>query len=196
MLADRQVVATVARGEADEPVGSGAGSRRVRASLELCRDREIAGGPGDDRETGRCAGDAPAGAQYTDSRRRVRAGILRDATPHAGCAQLKANRPELERLRADDYTLAGSNGKNETKAESIADLVAPGRTTTYVAITRQVRKAWSNGAALGGMVDARGRDHGRPFVMRARFVDVWAKRNGRWQVIFTQIDDVSAGRIP
>lgn len=111
-------------------------------------------------------------------------------------AQLKADRPELERLLADDYTLAGPNGKNETKAESIADAVAPGRRTTYVAITRQVRKAWPNGAALGGMVDVKGLDRGRAFVMRARFVDVWAKRNGRWQVIFTQMNDVSAGRTP
>jgi hypothetical protein len=137
---------------------------------------------------------AQAGQEVGDYR-----GLPRDLAAAATAydlAQLKADRPELERLLADDYTLTGSNGKNETKAESIADLVAPGRTTTYVAITRQVRKAWSNGAALGGMVDARGRDHGRPFGMRARFVDVWAKRNGRWQVIFTQIDDVSAGRIP
>lgn len=26
-------------------------------------------------------------------------------------------------------------------------------------------------------------------VARARFVDVWAKRNGQWQVIFTQIHE-------
>lgn len=111
-------------------------------------------------------------------------------------AQIKSDRSELERLLADDYTLAGSNGKNETKARDIVDSVAPGRKTTYVAISKQVRKVWSNGAVLGGIVDARGTDHGRPFVMRARFVDVWAKRNGRWQVIFTQIHDVSAGRTP
>jgi hypothetical protein len=36
------------------------------------------------------------------------------------------------------------------------------------------------------MVDAKGSDRGKPFTMRARFVDVWAKRDGRWQVIFTQ----------
>ncbi|HEX5206405.1 MAG TPA: nuclear transport factor 2 family protein [Steroidobacteraceae bacterium] len=111
-------------------------------------------------------------------------------------AQIRSDRSELERLLADDYTLAGSDGKNETKAQDIADSVAPGRKTTYVAISKQVRKVWPNGAVLGGIVDAKGVDHGRPFVMRARFVDVWAERNGRWQVIFTQIHDVSAGRTP
>ena len=101
-------------------------------------------------------------------------------------AQYNANRTELERLLADDYTLANSSGKNQTKAEFIADIVAPGSKTTYLAITQQVRKVWANGAVLGGMADAKGLDHGKPFTMRIRFVDIWAKRDGRWQVLFTQ----------
>ena len=104
-------------------------------------------------------------------------------------AQFKSNQPELKRLLADDYTLAGSNGKNQTKGEYIADAVAPGSKTTYVAITQQVRKVWPNGAVLGGMVDAKGFNHGKAYAMRARFVDIWAKRDGRWQVIFTQVND-------
>lgn len=101
-------------------------------------------------------------------------------------AQYKADRSELEKLLADDYTLANSSGKNQTKAEFIADVVAPGSKTTYLAITKQVRKVWPDGAVLGGMADAKGLDRGKPFTMRIRFVDVWAKRDGRWQVIFTQ----------
>jgi len=108
-------------------------------------------------------------------------------------AQMKSDQSGLERLLADDYTLANINGRNESKTESIADSVVPGNKTTYVAISRQVRKAWSNGAVLGGMVDAKGIDHGKPYTMRARFVDVWAKRDGQWQVIFTQIHRVLPG---
>lgn len=106
-------------------------------------------------------------------------------------AQFRSDRPELERLLADDYTLIGSNGETQTKAEDIAEAVSPDRKATYVAISKQVRKVWSNGAVLGGIVDAKGFDHGKPFVMRARFVDIWAKRKGRWQVIFTQKGDIS-----
>ncbi|WP_233840509.1 nuclear transport factor 2 family protein [Dyella sp. 2HG41-7] len=103
-------------------------------------------------------------------------------------AQFKSDRAELERLLADDYVLANANGENQTKAQDIADAVAPGSKTTYVAITQQVRKVWPNGAVLGGMVDAKGFNRGKAFTMRARFVDVWAKRDGRWQVIFTQVN--------
>lgn len=105
-------------------------------------------------------------------------------------AQFKSDRSGLQRLLADDYTLAASDGSNETKAEGIADAVAPGRKTTCVAISKQVRKVWPGGAVLGGIVDAKGFDHGKAFVLRARFVDIWAKRSGRWQVIFTQIHDL------
>lgn len=108
-------------------------------------------------------------------------------------AQMKSDRAGLERYLADDYTLANTDGRNQDKAESIAGSMAPGRKTIYVAISQQVRKLWADGAVLGGMVDAKGIDQGKPFAMRARFVDVWAKRGGRWQVIFTQIHDAPPG---
>jgi hypothetical protein len=101
---------------------------------------------------------------------------------------MKADRAGLERLLADDYTQANSSGRNRTKAESIADAVAPGRSTTYVAISQLVRKVWADGAVLAGVVDAKGFEHDKPTTMRARFVDVWARRGGRWQVVFTQVD--------
>ncbi|HKT27071.1 hypothetical protein [Dyella sp.] len=50
-----------------------------------------------------------------------------------------------------------------------------------------MRKIWPNSAVLGGMVDAKGTSHGKSFVLHARFVDVGTKRDGKWQVIFTQI---------
>lgn len=108
-------------------------------------------------------------------------------------AQMKSDRAGLEQYLADDYTLANSSGRSRNKAESIADSIVPGNKTTYVAITQQVRKLWPDGAVLGGIVDARGVNRGKPFTMRARFVDIWATRDGRWQVIFTKIDRALPG---
>lgn len=133
-------------------------------------------------------GTAHAGQEVGDYRG-LPADLAAAATAY-DLAQFKSDRPELERLLADDYTLANSDGKNQTKAEDIANATAPDNTTSYVAISQQVRKVWLDGAVLGGMVDAKGTSHGKAFTMRARFVDVWAKRDGRWQVIFTQIHNV------
>ena len=111
-------------------------------------------------------------------------------------AQYKADRRELERWLADDYVFTGMGGNDQTKTAVIAGSLDPDRKTTYVAISHQVYKFWEDGAALGGIVDAKGTDHGKPFSLHARFVDVWAKRSGRWQVVFTQIDDVpSIGQV-
>ena len=72
----------------------------------------------------------------------------------------------------------------------IADQTAPGNKTISVNLYDQVSKVWSDGAVLAGMVDAKGSSQGKEFTFRGRFVDVWAKRNGQWQVIFTQIHPV------
>jgi hypothetical protein len=102
-------------------------------------------------------------------------------------AQFKADRSELDRLLADDYTLADVDGKNKTKAQYIAAQTAPGSKTLSVVISQQVVKLWPDGAVLAGMVDAKGSDHGKVSTFRGRFVDVWARRKGRWQVIYTQV---------
>lgn len=112
---------------------------------------------------------------------------LAEAATAYDIAQFKADKAELERVLADDYTLAGTSGKNQSKAEFIAEQTAPGNRTISVDIHDQVTKLWPDGAVLAGMVDAKGVSHGKTFTFRGRFVDVWAKRNGRWQVIFTQI---------
>ena len=134
------------------------------------------------------ATSAYAGAQVGDY-----SGLPKDLAEAATAydlAQFKADRKELERVLADDYTLAGTSGKNQTKAEFIAEQTAPGNQTISVDIHDQVSKVWGDGAVLAGLVDARGESHGKTFTFRGRFVDVWAKRNGRWQVVFTQIHDI------
>lgn len=105
-------------------------------------------------------------------------------------AQFKSDRRELERWLADDYALADADGRNLDRAEAINGALDPERTATSVVIRQQVKRVWSDGAVLGGVVDARGFDHGKAFTLHARFVDVWAKRDGRWRVIFTQIHEL------
>lgn len=104
-------------------------------------------------------------------------------------AQYKTDRQGLELWLADDYVIVGLDGKSQTKAQTITGSLDPEHKTAYVAISKQVYRFWQDGAALGGIVDAKGTDHGKPFTLHAQFVDVWAKRNGRWQVVFTQISN-------
>ena len=100
-------------------------------------------------------------------------------------AQIKGNRAELERLVADDYTLLNSSGKIQNKAQLIADYTAPGFHIEPFVVMEPVEKVWTDGAVMGGIATLRGTDGGKAFSVTLRFSDIWAKRNGKWQVIYT-----------
>ena len=104
-------------------------------------------------------------------------------------AQSRSDGAGLRRWLSDDYVLLTPDGSSQSKAQLVAEMTAPGHSTTWVTLSKQVSRYWPEGAVLGGIVDARGTDHGKPTSTHARFVDVWAKRQGRWQVIFTQVND-------
>ena len=102
-------------------------------------------------------------------------------------AQIHGDKAALQRLVADDYTLVNSSGRVQTKAELIADYTTPGYKIEPFQIMEPVEKVWSDGAVMGGVVDLRGVDGGKPFAVKLRFADIWAKRNGKWQVIYTHV---------
>ena len=108
-------------------------------------------------------------------------------------AQIHGNKAELQRLVADDYTLVNSSGRIQSKAELIADYTAPGYKIEPFEIQQPVEKVWSDGAVMGGVVDLRGTEGGKPFAVKLRFADIWAKRNGKWQVIYTHVSRPPAG---
>lgn len=102
-------------------------------------------------------------------------------------AQIKGNRAELQRLIADDYTLLNSGGKVQDKAQLIADYTAPGFKLEPFVVEQPIEKVWSDGAVMGGVATLRGVDGGKPFSVTLQFSDIWAKRKGVWQVIYTHV---------
>jgi ketosteroid isomerase-like protein len=101
-------------------------------------------------------------------------------------AQVDGDRAALEHWLADDYLLINSRGQAETKAQLIADYTAPGFDLEPFTVEQPIEKVWSGGAVMGGIASLRGTDSGKRYDVRLRFADVWAKRNGRWQVVYTQ----------
>jgi hypothetical protein len=108
-------------------------------------------------------------------------------------AQMKGDGPAPKRLLAEDYTLVNGSGSLEDKAGLVADYTDPAYHIAPFTVREPVVKVWRDGAVLGGLVDLTGVDHGKDFAVTARFADVWAKRNGRWQVIYTEVTHVPAG---
>ena len=118
---------------------------------------------------------------------------LAKAAAEFDLGQVKGDAAILQRVLADDYLLINSQDKREDKAQFIADYTAKGFTMEPFAIDDQVIKVWSDGAVLGGAVTMKGMSDGKPYSVRIRFSDIWAKRGGKWQVIYTQANRVAAG---
>jgi ketosteroid isomerase-like protein len=107
-------------------------------------------------------------------------------------AQVNGDAAELRRLIADDYTLVNSSGRIQNKAELITDYTTPGYKIEPFTVLEPVQKVWNDGAVMGGLVHLQGVDSGKPFAATLRFADVWAKRKGKWQVVYAQVARVTA----
>jgi len=114
------------------------------------------------------------------------------AAAHAyDAAQVNGDRAALERLVADDYVLVNGAGQVQDKARLIADYVAPGFKLDPFTIEEPVEKVFGDTALLGGRVNMTGTDGGQRFALVVRFVDAWAKRDGQWRVVYSQVTRVS-----
>ena len=100
-------------------------------------------------------------------------------------AQIKGDKAALDDLLADDYVLVNSRGKRQRKSDLIADYTKPGFKLEPFAVEEPVELVWSDGAVMGGVATLHGVDDGQAFEVRLRFSDIWAKRQGRWRVIYT-----------
>ena len=69
----------------------------------------------------------------------------------------------------------------------IADLTDPEYKPSLFVVEQSITRVWDTGAVLGGVTTLKGTDHGKPFSAKIHFADVWAKRGGKWQVVFTQV---------
>jgi ketosteroid isomerase-like protein len=114
------------------------------------------------------------------------------AAVHAyDAAQVNGDRAALERLVADDYVLVNGAGQVQDKARLIADYVAPGFKLDPFAIEEPVEKVFGDTALLGGRVNMTGTDGGQRFALAVRFVDTWARRDGQWRVVYSQVTRVA-----
>lgn len=121
---------------------------------------------------------------------------LRKAVEDYDHAQVNANGAELRRLVADDYVLVNSSGQVQKKADLIAEYLAPDYKIEPFTVLEPVEKVWKDGAVMGGLVHLKGVSGGKPFATSLRFADIWAKRNGKWQVIYTHVSKAAAADQP
>ena len=99
-------------------------------------------------------------------------------------AQVKGDKAALEDLLAEDFVLVNSSGQRQTKLQFIADLTKPGFKLEPFVVEEPVELFWPGGAVMAGVARIRGFDGGEAYDLRLRVSDIWAKRGGKWRVIY------------
>jgi uncharacterized protein (TIGR02246 family) len=108
-------------------------------------------------------------------------------------ALIAADIPELSRIFADDYVQYDESGKPSTKQEVLANLKSGAiRYVSMVSTGRRIRLLTEDVAIVHGSEDDEVEQGGRRFPVRYVYMDVVVKRDGRWQIVGSQLARLDA----
>jgi ketosteroid isomerase-like protein len=105
---------------------------------------------------------------------------------------VKGDADFLKNIEADNYSLVEPDGTIATKAEDIEGVT--GKTFVCKSATMsdiKVRMLGDNYACVTGLVKMTATDHGKDVSGDYRGVDVFEKKGGKWQAIFSQVTKVA-----
>lgn len=103
-------------------------------------------------------------------------------------ALVAADASELSRIFADDYVQYDESGKSFTKQDVINSLTSGAiRYIAIISIGRRVRLLNENVAIVQGLESDEVEQNGRRFPVRYVYMDAVVKRDGRWQIVGSQL---------
>lgn len=103
-------------------------------------------------------------------------------------ALVSANVPELARIFAGDYIQYDESGQPHSKEEVIGNLESG--TIRFIAMTstgRRIRLLTDDVAIVHGSEEDIVEQAGRRFPVSYLYMDVVVKRNGKWQIVGSQL---------
>ena len=99
-------------------------------------------------------------------------------------AGIKADKATLERVLAAEYTL---DGREQNRAQYIATIEPDDTVESWSISDVQLNGFDDDNAALTGVLTHKGQD----YIARYNFTDTFVKRQGRWQVVTSQLTLIS-----
>ena len=96
----------------------------------------------------------------------------------------------IEANMADDFRQIDGAGNVETKTSFVLDLMAPELQIDPYTVEDFDVRLYGDVALLCGRTRMTGRYNGKPFATHYRYIDVYARRNGRWQIVSVQISKI------
>jgi ketosteroid isomerase-like protein len=107
-------------------------------------------------------------------------------------AIVRKDRAAIEANMADDFRSIDGAGTVETKPVFVAGLMDAKLTIAPYAVEDFDVRLFGDVALLSGRTRMTGTFDGKPFTSHYRYIDIYAKRNGRWQIVSVQITRLPA----
>jgi ketosteroid isomerase-like protein len=101
-------------------------------------------------------------------------------------ALLKKDSVRLSQLLSDDVTYGHSNGWIQTKEEVIRSIVSRQQDYKKIDVTDVILRLMGNTAVINAATDVELEMDGKPMQIDMDVLLVWAKKQGRWQLIARQ----------
>ena len=112
---------------------------------------------------------------------------LREIEKRLAAAWVEGDRLFIEQTLADDWSVTDMTGQVLTKAEVLKEVFGSGdRRVVSMQIDDINVRPFGNWAIVTGRTNAAGEYQGEVAKVTLRFTDVFAYRNGRWQVVASQ----------
>jgi uncharacterized protein (TIGR02246 family) len=103
-------------------------------------------------------------------------------------AIIAADMPALTRIFTDDYIQYDESGKPFTKQDVLASLRTGAiRYVSMISTGRRIRLLKEDLAIVHGSEDDEVEQDGKRFTVRYIYMDVVVKREGRWQIVASQL---------
>jgi uncharacterized protein DUF4440 len=114
--------------------------------------------------------------------------VVKAAATEFDHAQLVGDRATIDRFLATDFVFVRGAGVVSDRNAFIAAFTDPKTHLEPFTIEHPVALRLADTAVLiGGEATLRGSDDGQPFAEHIRYADIFQLRDGRWQVVYTQV---------
>jgi ketosteroid isomerase-like protein len=97
----------------------------------------------------------------------------------------------IAHLMADEYTIIQPGGVTAGKAQTLASLRSDRRHWEIAQSDQYDIRLYGDTAVVIGRWTGKGVNHDLPFDYQARYLGVWVKRDGRWQMVADQSTEIT-----
>lgn len=121
------------------------------------------------------------------------AAIIAELTRQADAwdkAIIRKDRAAIEANMAEDFRQIDGEGDVETKAGFVNGLVSAKLEIDPYTVEEFDVRLYGNVALLSGRTRMTGRYDGKPFKSHYRYTDIYAQRDGKWQIVSVQISKI------